>query len=240
MSEYLLPLKYRQKVARDTMAFWFDTLATGYTFKAGQNADFLLIDPPKTDGGGNARTFSFATSPNDPASLMIAMRMRNSAFKENLQTIPLGTRFKVTPPMGSFTLHKDSSKPVVFLAGGIGITPILSMIGWATEEKLPHRLYLFYSNRTPEETAFLNRLETWARVNRSFKLVVTTTSSKDPSWSREFGRIDEKMLTKHLPEIHSSIYYLAGPPAMVAAMRQLLDQLGVSEDNLKTEEFAGY
>jgi hypothetical protein len=118
MTEYLLPLKYRQKVARDTMAFWFNTLGTGYTFKAGQNADFLLIDAPKTDGDGNARTFSFATSPNDPAYLMIAMRMRKSAFKENLRTIPLGTQFKVTPPMGSFTLHKDSSKPAVFLAGG--------------------------------------------------------------------------------------------------------------------------
>ena len=83
------------------------------------------------------------------------------------------------------------------------------------EESPPHRLYLFYSNRTPEETAFLHRLESWARVNRSFKLVATITAFKDPSWPHEFGRIDEKMLTKHLPEIRSSIYYLAGPPAMV-------------------------
>jgi ferredoxin-NADP reductase len=240
MTEYLLPLKHRQVVARDTMAFWFDTLGTGFTFKAGQNADFRLIDSPQTDGEGKARTFSFATSPNDRASLMVAMRMRNSAFKESLETIPLGTRLKVTSPMGSFTLHKDSSKPAVFLAGGIGITPIHSLIGWATEEQLPHRLYLFYSNRTPEETAFLNSLENWARVNLNFKLVATITASKDLSWPHEFGRIDEKMLTKHLPEIRNSAYYLAGPPAMVAAMRELLDHLGVSEDNLKTEEFAGY
>jgi len=63
----LLNLKHRQAVAKDTMAFWFDTLGTSYTFKAGQNAHFILIDPPKTDGEGNARTFSFATSPNDRA-----------------------------------------------------------------------------------------------------------------------------------------------------------------------------
>ena len=175
-------------VARDTLAFWFDTLGTGYTFKAGQNADFILIDPAKKDGEGHARTFSFATSPNDCASLMVAMRMRNSAFKKSLETIPLGTRSKVTSPMGSFTLHKDSSRSAVFLAGGIGITPIHSLIEWATEEQLPHRLYLFYSNRTPEETAFLNSLENWARVNLNFKLVATITASKDPSWSHEFGR----------------------------------------------------
>jgi ferredoxin-NADP reductase len=144
---------------------------------------------------------------------MVAMRMRNSAFKESLETIPLGTRLKVTSPMGSFTLHKDSSKPAVFLAGGIGITPIHSMIGWATEEKLPHELYLFYSNRTPEETAFLNRLENWARVNLNFKLVATITAFKDPSWPHECGRSDEKMLTKHLRELDNSVYYLAGPPA---------------------------
>jgi ferredoxin-NADP reductase len=123
---------------------------------------------------------------------MVAMRMRKSAFKESLQSIPLGTPLKVTSPRGSFTLHKDSSKPAVFLAGGIGITPICSMIGWATEETLPHRLYLFYSNRTPEETALLNTLESWADVNLNFKLVATITASKDPSWPHEFAESMKK------------------------------------------------
>lgn len=240
MAEYWLGLKDRQEVAKDTMAFWFDTLGTGYTFRAGQNADFILVDPPKTDGEGNVRTFSFATSPNSQGSFMVAMRMRKTAFKNNLQAIPLGTRVKVTSPMGSFTLHKDSSRPAVFLAGGIGITPIRSIIGWATEERLAHKLYLFYSNRTPEETAFMNSLESWEKQNPNFKLIATVTGPTNSSWPHEFGRINKDMLTKHLPEIQAAIYYLAGPPGMVAAMRQLLDSLGVSEDNLKAEEFAGY
>ncbi len=171
---------------------------------------------------------------------MVAMRMRKTAFKNSLRAIPIGTRIKVSSPMGSFTLHKDSSKPAVFVAGGIGITPIRSIIGWATEQKLPHKLYLFYSNRTPEETAFLHRLGSWACINFNFKIIATVTACKDPFWPHEFGRINEEMLAKHLPEIHNSVYYLCGPPPMVAAMRQLLDHLGVSEDNVKTEEFAGY
>ena len=240
MAEYLLGLNDRQEVAKDTMAFWFETLGTGYTFKAGQSADFVLVDPPETDGEGNARTFSFATSPNNRASFMVAMRMRATAFKKTLQALPLGTQVKVSSPMGSFTLHKDSSRPAVFLAGGIGITPIRSIIGWATEEQLPHRLYLFYSNRTPGEVAFLDRLESWSRQNRNFKLIPTVTASSYSTWPYEFGRIDRETLTKHLPEIENSVYYLSGPPAMVGAMRQLLEDLGVSEDNLKTEEFAGY
>jgi ferredoxin-NADP reductase len=240
MAEYLLGLNDRQEVAKDTMAFWFETLGTGYTFKAGQSADFILIDPPETDGEGNARSFSFATSPNNRTSFMVAMRMRATAFKKTLQAIPLGTAVKVSSPMGSFTLHKDSSRPAVFLAGGIGITPVRSIIGWATEEQLPHRLYLFYSNRTPGEATFLDRLESWSKQNRNFKLIPTVTASSYSGWPYEFGRIDREMLTKHLPETENSVYYLSGPPAMVGAMRQLLEDLGVSEDNLKTEEFAGY
>jgi ferredoxin-NADP reductase len=240
MAEYLLALKYRQEVAKDTMAFWFDTLGSGYIFRAGQNAHFTLIDPPETDGGGNARTLSFASAPNDKGSLMVAMRMRSSAFKNSLQTLPLGTRVKVSRPMGSFTLHKDASRPAVFLAGGIGITPIRSIVGWATDERLPHKLHLFYSNRTAEETAFMERFESLTRENPNLKFIPTVTASRNGSWRGETGRIDKNMLVKYVPEIRDPIYYVAGPSGMVAAMRQLLDGLGVNEDNIKTEEFAGY
>ncbi|HLY59174.1 MAG TPA: FAD-dependent oxidoreductase [Terriglobia bacterium] len=240
MSDYLLVLKDREKVAKDTMAFRFDTVGAGYTFRPGQNADFSLVNPPETDDQGNVRTLSFATSPNDRASFTVAMRMRNTAFKNSLQAIPIGARVKVSRPMGSFTLHKDSSKPAVFLAGGIGITPMLSMIGWATEEKLPHKMYLFYSNRTPQEAPFMDRLEEWARQNPNFKLIATVTRDYNFSWLYELGRINRDMLTKHLAEIQTPIYYLAGPPGMVTAMLLLLDSIGVSEDNIKTEEFAGY
>ncbi len=240
MAEYLLALKYRQEVAKDTMAFWFDTLGSGYIFRAGQNANFILVDPPETDGGGNARTLSFANSPNSKGALMVAMRMRSSAFKNSLQTLTLGTRVKVSQPMGSFTLHKDASRPAVFLAGGIGITPIRSIVGWATDERLPHKLHLFYSNRTAEETAFVERFESWTRENPNLKFIPTVTASRNGSWRGETGRIDKNMLVKYVPEIRGPIYYVAGPPGMVAAMRQLLDELGVNEDNIKTEEFAGY
>jgi len=99
---------------------------------------------------------------------------------------------------------------------------------------------LFYSNRTPGEATFLDQLESWSKQNRNFKLIPTVTASSYSGWPYDFGRIDREMLTKHLPETENSVYYLSGPPAMVAAMRQLLEDLGVSEDNLKTEEFAGY
>ena len=240
MAEHLFPLKDRREVAEGTAAFWFDSSGSDFTFRAGQNADFMLVNPPETDSEGNARTFSFCSSPNNKGTIMVATRMRPTAFKNSLKVIPLGTGVKVGPSMGSFTLHKDVSKSAVFLAGGIGITPMRSIVEWATQERLPHRLILFYSNRTPAAAAFLPDFATWAKHNPQFKLIATVTDAKDPAWPYEFGRINKDLLTRHVPDLHQAIYYLAGPPAMVTGMRQLLDSLGISEDNLKTEEFAGY
>lgn len=240
MVEHLFPLKDRREVAAGTMAFWFDASGSDFSFKAGQNADFILVNPSETDAEGNARTFSFCSSPNEKGTIMVATRMRPTAFKKCLKVLPLGTRVKVSQAMGSFTLHKDVSKAAVLLAGGIGVTPMRSIIQWAIQEGLPHKLYLFYSNRNPAAAAFLSDFEAWAKQKPQFKLIATITEAKDTGWRHELGRVNKEMLTQHVPDLHQAIYYLAGPPGMVAGMRQLLDSLGVSEDNLKTEEFAGY
>ena len=163
MTEHLFALKDRREVAEGTMAFWFDTSGSGFAFEAGQNADFTLIDPPKTDAEGNVRTFSFASSPHHRDFFMIATRMRPTAFKDSLRSVPLGTKLKVEGPNGNMVLHEDPSKPAVLFAAGIGITPFRGMLEWATERKLAHRFVLFYSNRTPALTAFLEDLETWSK-----------------------------------------------------------------------------
>jgi ferredoxin-NADP reductase len=136
MDEYIVMLKDRKQVAQDTMAFWFDVAGSGYTFRAVQNAAFTLLDPPETDAAGNIRTLSVASAPSAPNSLMVAMRMRKIAFKNSLKMLPLGAKLRVSSPIGSFTLHRDGSRPAVFLAGGIGITPVLSILAHATEQGL--------------------------------------------------------------------------------------------------------
>lgn len=240
MSEYLFPLKDRHEVAEGTMEFWFDTSGTDFSFKAGQNADFTLIDPPETDAEGNTRTFSFATSPNTKGAFAVATRMRDTAFKRSLAKIPLGTKVKVAGPMGAFTLHKDAAKPAVFVAGGIGVTPARSIILWAHEEKLPHEIYLFYSNRTPRSAAYLDDFEKVLRGNPRFHLIPTVTEANNPMWRYGFGRIDAALLRKSLLDVKAPVYYVAGPPAMVEAMRKVLAEVGANEDNIKSEEFAGY
>src|SRR5262249_8237363 len=137
-------LRKREETAHDTMAFYFDKPAA-FQFKPGQSVDLTLIDPAETDAEGNIRTFSIASAPFDP-QLMIATRMRSTAFKRVLKTMPLGTAVKIEGPNGSFTLHRNQAKPAVFLAGGIGITPFFSIVRQAAAEKLPHQFDLFYAN----------------------------------------------------------------------------------------------
>lgn len=240
MAEYLFALKDRKEVAEGTMAFWFDTSGSGFTFQPGQNADFTLIDPPKSDAEGNVRTFSFASSPLHRGSFMIATRMRPTAFKDSLRSIPLGTNVKVVGPNGEMVLHEDPSKTAVLFAAGIGITPFRGMLEWATEQKLAHRFVLFYSNRTPAQTAFLDDLEEWSGRNHHIQLVPTITDSADPLWRYETGRINEAMLVRYVGDIREPVYYLAGPPGLVEALKTLLVERGVSRDNVRFESFDGY
>src|SRR5260370_26459531 len=159
-------LRSREPVAERTMAFHFDRPA-GFEFRAGQYMMVTLANPPETDAEGNTRTFTIASSPSD-LDLMITTRMRDTAFKRVLRTVALPAEVKIAGPYGPFTLHKAPgepgtlhkapAKPAVFLAGGIRITPVFSLRTQAARDKLPHQLYLFYSNRRPEDAAFLTSL----------------------------------------------------------------------------------
>jgi ferredoxin-NADP reductase len=240
MTDYAVILKHREEVAEETMAFRFDITGTGYTFKAGQNAAFTLLDPPETDIAGNTRTLSFASSPNDLSSVVVAMRMRRSAFKNSLRALPLGSKLRVSSAIGSFSLHADCRKPAVFLVGGIGITPVLSILEHAAERALPHQIYVFYSNRDPRKAAFLDELQSLKKTNPAFTLIATVTTPNGSIWPFEQGRIDAKMLARYIPDVHKPVYYVSGPPEMVTAMQKLLFSLGVDEDTIRSEEFGGY
>ncbi|HEX7425301.1 MAG TPA: FAD-dependent oxidoreductase, partial [Terriglobales bacterium] len=137
---------------------------------------------------------------------------------------------------------KNSAKPAVFLAGGIGITPFVSIVRQADHDRLSHTLYLFYSNRRPEDTPFLEALQILEKSNPSFRLVCTMTAmlQSQKEWKGETGLINKEMLSRHLTSLQGPIYYVAGPPAMVAAMRKMLAGAGVDEDDIRTEEFGGY
>jgi ferredoxin-NADP reductase len=233
-------LNRRETVAEGTLAFYFEKPA-GFAFKAGQFLELTLANPPETDAEGNSRAFSIASAPSE-SHLMVATRMRDTAFKRVLGKSPLGAEVQIEGPFGNLILHNNTARAAVFLAGGIGITPFRSIVFRAAKEQLPHRLFLFYSNRRPEDAPFLEELQALRAENANYTLVDTMTGMErgGNSWKGETRRISKEMLIQHLGDLNGPIYYLAGPPAMVGAMQQLLNSAGVNDDDIRPEEFAGY
>lgn len=240
MTIYKTILKGREEIASGTMAFHFEK-PEGFTYKAGQWTDFTLINPSETDAEGNTRGFSLASAPYED-DLMVATRMRDTAFKRVLKTIPLGTEFKMEGPGGSFTLHNNKAIPAVFLTGGIGITPVRSIVLQAIHDQVERELFVFDSNNRPEDAAFLDELMRPHGKNPHYTFIGTMTEMEKSSreWHEETGFITQAMLSKYLSDLMLPIFYVAGPPGMVAAMRKALNESGVDDDNIRTEEFSGY
>jgi len=237
---YTSELISKEMIAEGTMAFYFRK-PEGFTWKAGQSIDLTLVNPPETDAEGNTRAFSIAAAPHEP-HLMIATRMRDTAFKRVLKNAEIGLPVEIAGPFGSFTLHQKESRPAIMLVGGIGITPFYSMIKDAAERKLPHKIYLFYSNRRPEDTAFFEQLSDIEKINSNFVFIPTMTNMEKSSvsWDGEKGFITRDMIEKYVSNRTDALYYSAGPQPMVAAMRKILSEMGVSDDDIRTEEFTGY
>jgi len=243
-ASFEVELRGKTQIADDSWAFVFKR-PDGFRFKAGQHVRMTLIDPSEMDREGNSRFFSLASTPQE-ADLVIAMRMRDTAFKRVLGRLQIGDKALIQVlldvPHGAFALHEDASRPAVFLAGGIGIVPAFSMIKDAIERELPHRLVLFYSNRRPEDAAYLADLQELAARNPSFKLVATMTETgrSARSWTGEIGRIDHSMLGRYVADPLLPFYYISGLPEMVSVMRTMLADSGVGEDSIQAEEFTGF
>lgn len=238
MANSRIKLKKKEFVAKDTMAFYWE-MPEGFEFKAGQLTHIKLINPSETDEEGTKRALSFVYAPSEN-ELVTTTRLRDSAFKRELKDLPEGSEVEFDGANGSFTLHKTETTPAVFLIGGIGITPIRSMIAEATNQKTDHDLTLLYSNKTPEDAPFLSDFKDMEKRNPNFTFVPVMTRADADEWSGERGHIDADLLKRYVSDINKPIYYLSGPGDMVEAMQKMLVEAGVNEDNIRSEEFAGY
>lgn len=223
-----VPIFNRTIIAEKTCEVSFDLRKKEFKFQAGQH---IWVTVPKLlhpDPKGNSRVFSIATSPADKEKISIAFRDSGSGFKKTLMELPIGTLIEVEGPYGSFTLTNDTSKPLVFIAGGIGITPFLSMIRLIHSAKLKHTITLIYANRNKESAAYLDELENYSKQNHRFKI------------ENKFGRIDEEFIRQSIPNLNEVLWYIVGPPPMVASTKDILNKIGISSNQIFIEEFLGY
>ena len=229
----------KREVAKGTLFVTFDLQGEEVEFRPGQYFFVTLPDVGHQDEKGLRRHISVATSPNERNVLGLATRMRDTAFKRTLAELEVGSEVDVEPPRGAFMLPDDSLRPLVFVAGGIGITVFRSMLRYIAEEALPYRVTLIYSNRDRESTAFLDELLDLEHALEGFRLILTMT--EDAAWDGESRRIDAQFFDEYLEgDLDQYTFLVAGPPAMTEAMETELGEAGVKEENVVASGFTGY
>lgn len=233
-------LLHKEEAADSTMTFHFEK-PESMTYTAGQYLHWTLVDPPETDDKGTMRAFTLASAPFED-TIMASTRMRDTAYKRGLAVMEVGDEVDLDEPQGDLTLHEDTSRPAVFVIGGIGITPVRSMVLQSIHDNSGHRLFVFYSNKRVEDAAFMADLRDAAERCDNFTFVPTMTETEQAGgeWSGETGHIDSDMLSRYLPDLGEPIYYLSGPATMIEAMAQMLKDAGVAEQDIRSEEFPGY
>jgi ferredoxin-NADP reductase len=240
MTMHTVQLRGRETIAADTMAFHFGKPA-GFQFKAGQTIDLVLDRPPSADAAGARHTFSLVSAPFENV-LTIATRMRASAFKRALTELPIGSTVWLEGPFGSLTLHSSRARPAVFVTGGIGITPFVSILRQAAHDGIQQLFVLVYSNNRPDDAAFLTELEELERRAEQFRLITTMTRTDGAGspWSGRVGPIDRDLIEAVKDGAPAAVYYVTGSNSMVAYLRQLLAIAGINDDDVRSEEFHGY
>lgn len=209
-----------------------------YHFQAGQSYSITI---PSPDGPLEHR-FSHADSPTEKAT-ELTTRLTGSPFKNALDTLPLGTEATFRGPDGRF-LFRYAEPKLAFLVGGIGITPVRSMLRYLVDTsgagRVPaQQLILLYACTTEDGIIYREELDEFARVLPGLRVVYVISRPTD-AWAGRRGHIDAELVRAELGDTSLWTYYLVGPPPMVAAMEELTGLLRVPATQVVKENFAGY
>ncbi|NIM03528.1 xylene monooxygenase [bacterium] len=210
----------------------------GVDFKPGQ---FFFVTI-KIDGVEKTKHFSFSNSPTEKGYVEFTKRITDSEFSQALERLKVRDWARLKMPYGSFTFGGEYEK-IVFLSGGIGITPIRSICKFATDSMLPTDMVLLYGNNREEDIIFRQDLDNMKSVNKNLRIVYTLTSADIDRkiWKGKTGYIDDTMIKEEIPDYTERIFYICGPPRMVESLIDILkNRLGIEENRIKRENFVGY
>lgn len=198
----------------------------------------LIFDPDNRQNKELNKYLSLSCSPTRDY-IEVTKRLSESVFSQRLESLKINDEVLVKIPLGD-CVFKDEYKNIGFLIGGIGITPVISILEYIHDKKLGTDTYLFYSNRTEEDIAFRKELDDWQAADKNIKVFYTVTQCEPVSKSCIFGFIDQKLLQEKACDLNERIVYIFGPPGMVDTMCNLSLALSCKKENIKTEKFVGY
>lgn len=204
------------------------TRPDNFQFNAGQYIQLSIPNLLYTDPKGSSRVFSIASSPEEKDRLRLAFRNTGSGYKKTLNELEKGNLLDLEGPLGDFTLPQEETKiSHVFIAGGIGITPFMSKIRSLHEPRSSDRLTLLYANRDKNSTAYIKELQD-ADKKKLFTLRTV------------FGKITGEHIDGLVRTTEEGLWWVVGPPPMVAEVSQMLRQSGVLQKTIRIESFTGY
>ena len=224
----ILNLKDKLKLSKDTYSFIFEK-QNNFNFIPGQYMEWTLAHK-KADARGNRRYFTISSSPTEE-SLAITAKFYDpsSTYKEEL--LNFGNK-KITASLvsGDFILPKNINLPIVFIAGGVGITPFRSMIKYIVDKNLKSDIILIYLNKTEDEILFQDIFKTAEKNGVKTKYFLTSKR----------GHLNEDEIKKLVPDFQKRIFYISGPQLMVRSFEKMLLNIRISKNKIKTDFFPGY
>lgn len=225
---YQLPIIERKEVAENTTEVTFGTEKQELGCMAGQHLELTLPELLSPDPKGSSRYFSVVSDPHTKDSISIVFRNSDSGFKKTLLSLPLGTKVEIDGCHGSFIIPEGNSLPIVFIAGGIGISPCLSIIRSAIAKKVPYQITLVYGNHHEASATYLSELKELSAQNPSFILKTV------------FGPLDQDTVTKNVDFTKEAEWFIVGPSGVVESVWNVLKKNNIPDIRIHTEEFTGY
>jgi ferredoxin-NADP reductase len=221
------------------MSFLFSTREAEFPYLSNQAIRLAL--PGVDDPWGAVRTFSLSSSPTEKEHLTVTCKITDTPFKQALARLRPGDRAEVFGPLGAFLF--DGSRPAVFIAGGIGVSPFRGMLRYAADTGSTSEKRLLYSARVPEELVFRRELDHLARSSPHVQVHYTVTRPAESSepWTGRVGRISMSWVREVTASLSHPRFYIAGLPEMVREVVGMLGEVaGVVEDDIEYEIFRGY
>jgi len=215
-------------------SFWFEP-ERPLDYIAGQFIEMTLPhDQP--DDRGIKHWFTVSSSPSEAPLISITTKFStpSSTFKSTLGNLKPGDVVTISDPMGDFVLPKDTTIPLVFVAGGIGITPFHSIIKWLHDTKQSRDITLLYAAAKESELVFLKLFEDYG-MKRYILL-----SKPDTPWSGLSGQLSGQRIIELTKPTDNSLIFVSGPEKMVEDLQEQLKNIGIDKSRLVGDFFPGY
>ena len=234
-----LKLKEKHRLSAQIYDYVFEA-DKQLTFKAGQYLEWTLPHQA-VDGRGNRRSFTIASSPTEPdIHLGVKLYEPSSSFKRTLNALTPKDRIVADQLAGDFCLPSDQTKKLVFMAGGIGITPFRSMLKYLVDTEEKRDVILFYMVNNRDEAVYQDVIKQ-AEDAFGLKTAYVVSQGELPIGGRGLvGRLTVEQLKQAIPDYANRHYYISGPNIMVEAYTQLLHKADVPARHIVTDYFSGY